>query len=208
MVHVAALLLEREVVDPLLLLRRAERAEREDLRLPAGEERRAVRPRRDVDLGRDRPDLLRPAPVGPALVDRDLLADEVLVDRVGGLLDVRPRDAVLDRRVLAVPTGERKAELLLDPLHEDLPLAGLELLRVLLRVGQGAKLVLELLADDLLDRGEPPRLEERLQAVADLRLADDVLLARVHRDRRAALGEELLDDRAGLAEAGLGDPRR
>ena len=44
-VHVAALRLGREVVDPLLLLGGAERAEREDLRLPARKERRAVRPR-------------------------------------------------------------------------------------------------------------------------------------------------------------------
>ena len=47
-VHVAALGLEREVVDPLALLGGAEREQRHDLRLPAGEERRAVRPRRDA----------------------------------------------------------------------------------------------------------------------------------------------------------------
>ena len=45
-VHVAALGLEGEVVDALPLLGGAEREERHDLRLAAGEERRAVRARR------------------------------------------------------------------------------------------------------------------------------------------------------------------
>src|SRR3712207_6866235 len=53
-----SLLLEREVVDPLTLLRRAEREQRHDLRLTAREERRAVRTRADGDLALDRPDLL------------------------------------------------------------------------------------------------------------------------------------------------------
>ena len=44
-VHVAALRLEGEVVDALPLLGGAEREERHDLRLAAGEERRAVRAR-------------------------------------------------------------------------------------------------------------------------------------------------------------------
>ena len=98
-VHVAALVLEREVVDPLPLLGRAERAEGHDLRLPAREEGRAVRARRDADLGLDRADLLRAAPVGAPLVDRDLLADEVLVDRLGSALHVLLGDRVLDRRL-------------------------------------------------------------------------------------------------------------
>ena len=42
-VHVAALRLEREVVDPLPLLRGAERERRQDLRLAAREQARAVR---------------------------------------------------------------------------------------------------------------------------------------------------------------------
>ena len=44
-VHVAALRLEREVVDALALLGGAEREQGHDLRLPAREERRAVRAR-------------------------------------------------------------------------------------------------------------------------------------------------------------------
>ena len=44
-VHEAAVGLEREVVDPLAFLRRAERQQAQDLRLPALEERRAVRAR-------------------------------------------------------------------------------------------------------------------------------------------------------------------
>src|SRR5436309_2689951 len=53
-VDVALRLVEREVVDALLLLAGAERAERQRLRLAAGEQRRAVRARHDADLGRDR----------------------------------------------------------------------------------------------------------------------------------------------------------
>ena len=109
-VHVAALGLEREVVDPLPLLGGAEREQRHDLRLAAREERRAVRARRDADLAVDRADLLGAATVGPALVDRDLLADELLVDRLGGLLDELLRQRVLDdgrrrRRPAPGPTG-------------------------------------------------------------------------------------------------------
>ena len=75
-VHVAPLALEREVVDPLSLLRRAERAEAEDLRLPAREEARAVCARAHRRVARDRADLLLAAPVRTPLLDRDLLADE------------------------------------------------------------------------------------------------------------------------------------
>ena len=46
-VHVAAIRLEREVVDPLALLGGAERQQRHDLRLAASEEPRAVRARAD-----------------------------------------------------------------------------------------------------------------------------------------------------------------
>ncbi len=204
-VHVPALLLGRQVVDPLLLLRGAERAEREDLRLAAREERGAVRPGRDADLGRDRPDLLRAASVRPALVDGDLLADEVLVDRVGRLLDVRAGDRVL--RVLdALGDGEGQLDVLDDPAVEDVALAALELLRVLLRVGQRAEVVLELRPHGGLDDLEALRLEQHLEAVPHLELADDVLLARVHRDRGRLLGEELVDDLDGVLDAALGDP--
>ena len=107
-VHVAAVGLERQVVDPLALLRGAERERREHLRLAAREQAGAVRTRVDADLDLDRADLLGAAAVGAPLVDRDLLADEVLVDRLGGLLDVALRQAVLRRRRFAV--GRRRAD--------------------------------------------------------------------------------------------------
>src|SRR4029079_7516722 len=87
-VHVPAFLLEEEVVDPLTLLHRPERQQRHDLRLPAREERGAVRARADLRLGRDVTDLLLGTSVGTALVHRDLLPDEVLVDGLGRALDV------------------------------------------------------------------------------------------------------------------------
>ena len=79
-----------EVVDLLPLLHGAEREQRHDLRLPAREERRSVRPRADLHLGRDVADLLLRAPVGTTLVDRDLLAHEVLVD--GKPIKLRPTE--------------------------------------------------------------------------------------------------------------------
>src|SRR5262249_28600689 len=101
-VHEPAIGLEREVVDPLPLLRRAERADREDLRLAAREETRAVRARDDADLARDRTDLLLAPTVRPALLDRDLPPDELLVDRLGRALEVLPGHRVLDDRRLAL----------------------------------------------------------------------------------------------------------
>src|SRR5207244_10440034 len=73
-VHVPALLLEGEVVDPLPLLRGAERERGQDLRLAAREQAGAVRARVDAHLDLDRPDLLGAASVRAPLVDRDLLA--------------------------------------------------------------------------------------------------------------------------------------
>ena len=60
----------------------------EDLGLAAGEQRRAVRARRDVDLGLDRADLVRGAAVGALLVDGDALADDVLLELGEGGLDL------------------------------------------------------------------------------------------------------------------------
>src|SRR5262249_53389657 len=88
-VHVAALLLEGEIVDPLAFLRRAERERRQDLRLAAREQAGAVRTRVDAHLDLDRPDLLSAATVRAPLVDGDLLPHEVLVDRFARLLDLR-----------------------------------------------------------------------------------------------------------------------
>src|SRR5205823_13403101 len=141
-VHVTALLLEGEVVDALPLLRGAERERREDLRLAALEEAGAVCARVDADLDLDRPDFLGAAAVRPPLVDGDLLADEALVDRLARLLDVRPRDRVLRRprdRLAACRIDDRRADRerklhgLGDLLEEQMPLRGLQLLRVLLR---------------------------------------------------------------------------
>ena len=106
-VDVAAILLEREVVDPLPLLGGAEGEERHDLRLAAGEERRAVRARADADLAGDRADLRLGAAVRAPLLDRDLLADEVLVDRLGRLLDVVLRERVADA---VLPALRRRRE--------------------------------------------------------------------------------------------------
>ena len=104
------------------------------------------------------------------------------------------------------PTGNGSWSVLLQPREEDVPLAALELLRVLLGVREGAELVLELCADRALDRGEPLRLEQHLQAVTHLHLADDVALGRVHRDRRGRFRKQLVDDDCGLAQADLCDP--
>ena len=117
MVHVPAVLLEGEVVDPLPLLHRPEREQRHDLRLAAREERRAVRARADLHLGRHGPDLLLGATVGATLVDRDLLPDEVLVDGVERPLDVLLRLRVLHRGLALGRLGadrERQRELLED----------------------------------------------------------------------------------------------
>ena len=64
-------LLQAQVVDPHVHAARPERDVGEDLRLAAGEQRRAVDPRRDVHLALDRPDLVLCATVGTLLVDRD-----------------------------------------------------------------------------------------------------------------------------------------
>ena len=67
-----------------------------------------MRARRNADLARDLADVLRAATVRAALLDGDLAADELLVDRLGGLLDVLPRNRVLDRRLVAV--GRRRPD--------------------------------------------------------------------------------------------------
>ena len=191
-VHEPPLLLEREIVDPLALLRGAERQERQDLRLSTREEGRAVCPRRDVDLARDRPDLVRPATVRPALLDRDLLAHEILVDRLGCLLDVLAGERILRRRrgLLAVDRGRRRADrerelnLVDDAGVEEIALGGLQLLRVLLGVGQRPQVALELRAHGLAHALEAQALEDLRQPGLDLHAPADVLLGRAHRHRR------------------------
>ncbi len=209
-VHEAAIRLEREIVDPLALLRRAERQQAQNLRLPALEEARAVRPRRDRDLAVDLADLLGAAAVGPPLVDRDLLADEILVDRLGGLLDVALGQAVLDLRGAAVRGGradrERQLDAVDDPLEEKVALGRLQLLRVLLGIGESSQVVLELLAHRTLDGHEALLLEQHREARAGLQLPLDVRLGRLHRRRAGDLGQELVGDGSALAKAVLLDP--
>jgi hypothetical protein len=215
-VHVAALLLEGEVVDALPLLGRAERQEREDLRLPAGEERRAVGARGDSHLALDWPDLVGRAAVRAAFLDGDLLANEILVDGLGGLLDELPRQRVLYDRGIALDRrradGERQLDGLDDPVEEQVTLCRLELLRVLLGLGQRAEVVLELLAHRGDHGFEPEPLEQQVEARAHLHLADDVLLGRVHRHRRGKLACDLFDGGGGLAKTlgadALADPVR
>ena len=208
MVHEPAVTLEREVVDALALLRGAERQQRHDLRLAAGEEARAVGARHDRHLDLDRADLRRSPAVGTTLVDRDLLADEALVDRLARLLDVALRQRVLDDG-LAVDRGradrERQLDALDDVLEEQVALRRLELLRVLLGVGETAQLVLELLADDRLDGDRALLLEDLRERHPDLQLAEDLLLVGVERRGADFLLDDLLDDRGGLAEALLLD---
>ena len=128
MVHEPPLLLERQVVDPLAFLGRPEREQREDLGLAAREERGAVRARSHVDLAADRADLLRAAPVRATLLDCDPPAHEILVGRLGGLLDELLGHRVLDRHVARLAAGgdrERQLELVDDAAVEQVALGGL-----------------------------------------------------------------------------------
>ena len=81
-VDVALLGLRADRVDPLDVRGRAERGDRQRLGLAAREEARAVRPRDQAHLDRDRPDVREAAAVDPdALVDDDA-ADRLLLDQV------------------------------------------------------------------------------------------------------------------------------
>ena len=129
-----------------------------------------------------------PRPSGPTLVDRDLLADEALVDRLGGLLDVALRERVLDAgaspSAVAGPTGNGSSTVSMIRSKSRLPLRRLELLRVLLGVGERTQVVLELLA-----HRRPRRRRAAASRGAASRLARtcsslrDVVLGRVHRER-------------------------
>ena len=159
-----------------------------------------MRPRCEADLDVDRPDLLRAATVGPALVDGDLLADDVLVDRVGRLLDPRLRRRVLLVR-LSVGDGERKVDVLDDVVVEHAALAGLEVLRVLLGVGQLFQVALELLAHRAFDGDEALLVEHEREPALDLHLLHHVVLGGVERDVGADLVDDLADDRLGGLQA-------
>jgi hypothetical protein len=203
-VHVAAVGLERQVVDPLAFLRRAERERRQHLRLATREQAGAVCARVDADLDLDRPDLLGAAAVGATLVDRDLPADECLVDRVDRLLDELLGERVLDGLAALGRLGgadrERQADLGDDPVDEQAPLGRLELLRVLLGVGERDDVRLELLAHRRLDGDQALLLEQQVEALPVLQLLGDVVLGGLHRQRLEAIGRDLLDDRACLLQ--------
>src|SRR5579862_53290 len=209
-VHVAALFLEGEVVDALPLLRSTERERAEDLRLAAREQAGAVCTRVDADLDLDRADLLGAAAVGPPLVDGDLLPDHVLVDRLARLLDVRLRRRVLGTGLRLAAIGidhgradrERQLDRLGDVLEQQMALRGFQLLRILLGVGQCAQFRFELFPHGPLGRDHALLLEQRVERCADLHLPGDVLVGRLHREGRGELADELLDDRAGVLQAG------
>ena len=106
-----------EPVDDLLVLSGAERGDHQRLGLAAGEQRRAVRPGQDADLDRYGADGLGVAAVDALLGVQDVLANDVLLQRLedvagdgGDELLVQCRvgvelggDAFLDRRELLVP---------------------------------------------------------------------------------------------------------
>ena len=207
-VHVVALVLEREIVDALALLGGAEREQRHHLRLAAREEGRPVRARRDRDLAADRANLLGSATVGTALIDSDLLPDEILVDRLGSAPDGVLRDLVLDRGLaLGGSRAGREGQLGLldDAVEEKLALGRAQLLRILLGVGESAQVGAELLAYRPLDGRQLLLLAKGVEAVAHLQAADDVGLGRLHRQRRRQLGADLLDESGRFAQTGLGD---
>src|SRR5262249_28524992 len=80
-----------------------------------------------------------PLPAGTPLLDRDLLPDDVLVDRVRRALQELLRHRVLLRCLALGGRGacrERELDLVEDPPVEEVALARLQLLRVLLGVGQ------------------------------------------------------------------------
>ena len=78
--------LQAERVEAHLLLERAHRDDAQRLRLPAREQRRAVRARQHADLDRDVADLVLRATVRALLLDRDALADDLLLELVEGEL--------------------------------------------------------------------------------------------------------------------------
>ena len=163
----------------------------------------AVRSRRDADVARDLADVLGASTVGTPLVDGDLLPDELLVDRLGRLLHELLRERVLDHGALAVhrrrADRERQLDRVDDPVEQQLALRRLELLRVLLRLGERAQIVLELLTDVALDDLETCLFENHVERRANLDLAQDVLLARLHAQLGRELAHQLLEDRAPLA---------
>ena len=103
--------------------------------------------------------------------------------------------------------GERQLDGVHDPAEQEVALRRLELLGVLLRVGERTQLSLELAAHGVGHGLEPVLLDDRCKAEPDLGAANDVRLGRGHRDRRAELGLDLLGRARRLAQALGSDPR-
>ena len=124
-------------------------------------------------------DLVGRATVGPALLDRDLLAHDLLVDRVGRAARVAARERVepaVDAR------REGQLQLRLDARVERGALGRLELLGVLLGVGQLTQRVAELRLDGRLDGRVAALLADRRDRRAHLHAAHHVGLGRVAGD--------------------------
>src|SRR5262249_30409055 len=120
-----------EVVDALLLLARTQRAERQRLRLAAGEEGRAVGAGHHADVAGDTADLGLGAAVRAPLVDGDLGPHGLLVDAVDRDAD-RGASQRVERGVAVLvrlgPGREGQLHRAADLVHERVALAGLELL--------------------------------------------------------------------------------
>src|SRR5204863_7143463 len=107
-----------------LLAGRAQRADRQRLRLAAREQCRAVRARSDVDLDRDRADLVAGAPVGALLLNGNPLTDHVLLGlcerklsrlaALGVALALRLAGELRDDALLELGRGVLALELVLD----------------------------------------------------------------------------------------------
>ena len=208
-VEIALGRLQTERVQAHLLARGAKRRDAECLRLPAREQRRAVRARRHRDLDRDRTDLFGAASVRALLLDRDALADERLLELVERPLRIRPglgvgrglgvarvlRDhLLLDRlcRLLALELVfdlgrrlERRALRSLDLLVE----LGFDLRHVdvdLRLAGLLGQLALE--CAQLLDL-----VVSDIERVEDLRLGDLVRTRLDHQDRLVGAGDDQVE---------------
>src|SRR5215210_4461452 len=173
--------LQPERVEPHLLARGAERGHRDRLRLAAREQRGAMRARQQAGLDGDLADLVGPAAVGAALLDRDALADDRLLEPVEGELRLRAALGVLGRLGVA---GVLREDLVLDRLGG--VLAG----ELVLDRGR----LVELLAVRALDLLQ--------QALVDLRDLDLEL------GRLAGLLAELAHRAAELLDLRVGDVQR
>ena len=150
-----------------------------------------MRTRLDGDFNLDRADLLFRATVGAPLVNGDLRADEALVDRVGRLLDVPLRCRV---EAVLFATRERERNALEDAAVEQVRLRRLEVLRVLLRVGQVLQVGAELLAHRTLNGSCPLLLDDLLKRHPHLKRTTHVGFGRLHRDDASFTLDDLGDD--------------